>query len=450
MRLRGVNALAKVAAIGAAASALLMGTMYWAGVSIDRLYYGTDTRAQALLIGSFLGAVGSHTGSRFNILPTRWTRSRWQQRFWSLLGVAGAIFLVWAWHDLQGQNGALYIGGFFCVGLAVASVIVACVTFPGSILARLCSLSALVYIGRISYGLYLYHWPLFLAIDHAHTGLLGFPLLIARLAATFCAASISFFAIEEPIRRQRVLKGRIAWPAMGAAVAVSVLALSFATVTPAVATVPVRGENAMPVAQTRSLRAAGAFTTHPIRFLLLGDSVALTLGTGLNHRSVSRYGVEVIDRGDLGCDLDSVEVNLSGSVGPATPGCLHWRSVWAKYIAQDHPDVVGVLIGRWEVSDHFYDGTWVHIGEASWDEHIASELNQVFGILSSKGARIVVFTMPYVDPPNEAADGTPFPENTPARTALFDRLLVTTASRAREDNRHRSESVDRSQRSLSA
>ena len=157
---------------------------------------------------------------------------------------------------------------------------------------------------------------------------------------------------------------------------------------------PCEGRECDAVAQTRSLRAAGAFTTHPIRFLLLGDSVALTLGTGLNHQSVSRYGVEVIDKGDLGCDLDSVEVNLSGSVGPATPGCLHWRSVWAKYIAQDHPDVVGVLIGRWEVSDHFYDGTWVHIGEASWDEHIASELNQLFGILSSKGARILYSRCP--------------------------------------------------------
>ena len=297
VRLRGINALAIVAAMGAGASALLMGTMYWAGVSVDRLYYGTDTRAQALLIGSFLGAVGSHTGSTFNILPTSWTRSRLQQRFWVLLGIVGAIFLVWAWHDLQGQTSALYVGGFFCVGLAVSSVIVACITFPASMLARLCSLSVLVYIGRISYGLYLYHWPLFLAIDHAHTGLMGFPLLVARLAATFCAASISFFAIEEPIRRRRVLKGRIAWSAMGAAVVVSVVALFFATVTPALATVPVRGANAMTTAETRSLRAAGAFTTHPIKFLLLGDSIALTLGTGLSNRSVSRYGVEMIDKG---------------------------------------------------------------------------------------------------------------------------------------------------------
>ena len=430
VRLRGINALAIVAAMGAGASALLMGTMYWAGVSVDRLYYGTDTRAQALLIGSFLGAVGSHTGSRFNILPTSWTRSRLQQRFWVLLGIVGAIFLVWAWHDLQGQTSALYVGGFFCVGLAVASVIVACITFPASMLARLCSLSVLVYIGRISYGLYLYHWPLFLAIDHAHTGLMGFPLLVARLAATFCAASISFFAIEEPIRRRRVLKGRIAWPAMGAAVVVSVVALFFATVTPALATVPVRGANAMTTAETRSLRAAGAFTTHPIKFLLLGDSIALTLGTGLSNRSVSRYGVEMIDKGAVGCDLDSVEVNLSGSVGPATPGCLHWRTDWTQYIAQDRPDVVGLLIGRWEVSDHLYDGHWVHVGEASWDEHITSELNQAFGILSSKGARIIVFTMPYVDPPNEAANGTPFSENTPTRTAFFNKLLLTTASRA--------------------
>ena len=242
VRLRGVNALAKVAAIGAAASALLMGTMYWAGVSIDRLYYGTDTRAQALLIGSFLGAVGSHTGSRFNILPTRWTRAvgstaagaSWEsaaRSFWSGLGMIfkarmvlcmSAASSVWAWPS---------------------RAIVACITFRDDLGSSMFLTCPCIYRAHLVWT-HLYHWPLFLAIDHAHTGLLGVPLLVARLAATFCAASISFFAIEEPIRRRRVLKGRIAWPAMGAAVVVSVLALSFATVSPAVATVPVRGENA--------------------------------------------------------------------------------------------------------------------------------------------------------------------------------------------------------------
>ena len=69
-----------------------------------------------------------------------------------------------------------------------------------------------MFVGRISYGLYLYHWPLFLVLDHAHTGLLGAPLLAVRLTATFAVAIASFYLVEEPIRTGRPFHGRRAWP----------------------------------------------------------------------------------------------------------------------------------------------------------------------------------------------------------------------------------------------
>ena len=55
VRRRGVRALAVTAGLGAIASAALMVSLYHAGFSVDRLYYGTDTRAQALMVGAFLG-----------------------------------------------------------------------------------------------------------------------------------------------------------------------------------------------------------------------------------------------------------------------------------------------------------------------------------------------------------------------------------------------------------
>ena len=204
----GRRALAVTAGVGALASAGLMLSMLLAGFSPDRLYYGTDTRAQALLIGSFLGAVGSHAGDHFSIVPSRWTRIRHSRYLWSVPGVLGAAFLLWAWHVLDGQNGFLYRGGFLLVAVAAGAIIVTCVTVPTSAMPRFLSLGALVFIGRISYGLYLYHWPLFLVINHAHTGLLGFPLLASRLAATFAAATASWYLIEEPIRTGVGFKGR--------------------------------------------------------------------------------------------------------------------------------------------------------------------------------------------------------------------------------------------------
>ena len=64
LRRFGRRGLAWVAGVGALASALAMGAMYASGVSLDRLYYGTDTRAQTLLVGSCLGAMASGTASR--------------------------------------------------------------------------------------------------------------------------------------------------------------------------------------------------------------------------------------------------------------------------------------------------------------------------------------------------------------------------------------------------
>jgi peptidoglycan/LPS O-acetylase OafA/YrhL len=423
----GLRSLAITAGVGALGSAALMAAMYEAGFSIDRLYYGTDTRAQALLVGSFLGAIGSHRGENFSILPTGWTATRRRRLLWSALGGGGAVYLAWAWHTLAGQDPFLYRGGFLAVAVAAGAVIVGCVTVPASFLARFLSLSGLVFIGRISYGLYLYHWPLFLAIDHAHTGLSGDWLLCARLAATVAAATVSFLWIEEPIRTGRAFRGRLGLGVGGAAAVVTGLAVVLATIAPvAGATAAPRG-GGLSSTERHALVTAGAFAGHPIRFVMAGDSVGLTLGVGLGVDSLGNYGVRVFDGGELGCDLDNVDVQLSGVVQAATQGCIDWRTRWRSGIDGIRPDVAGLLIGRWEVSDHLYHGRWVHVGDPVWDRHLTAELDQAVAILSSTGAKVVIFTMPYLDPPEEAADGTPFPENDPARMQAFNKLLIGVA-----------------------
>jgi peptidoglycan/LPS O-acetylase OafA/YrhL len=427
----GIRALAVTAGLLAVASAVLMGALYAVGTSVDRLYYGTDTRAQALLIGSLLGAIGAHRGQTFSIVPDRWIETPWQRRLWTTVGVGGAAYLVWAWHVLGGQDPVLYRGGFFVVAVAAGCVILACVTVPRSGLARFLSIPPVVFVGRISYGLYLYHWPLFLVIDHAHTGLQGGWLLVVRLVATFTLATVSFIFIEEPIRTRRVFRGRRGLGLAGVAAVLTAVAVVAATTAPAEAVTPLLGSHRLPMAERRALTAADAFTTKPIKFMLLGDSVALTLGAGLALKATHDYGVDVINLGQIGCDLDDVEVRLSDVVGPPTPGCIPWRSEWRRAVDKWRPNVVGVLLGRWEVSDHLYDGHWVRVGEPVWDRHLIAEYEQAASIISSTGAKVVFFTFPFVDPPNEAANGTPFPENDPARMAAFNRLVLEPAARAK-------------------
>jgi peptidoglycan/LPS O-acetylase OafA/YrhL len=436
LRRRGPRGLAVVAGVGALASAVEMVALYGAGFSVDRLYYGTDTRAQALLVGSFLaalGAVGRPAGAGFSILPAGWAVTARMRRLISLAGLAGAAVLLWAGHTLLGTDRVLYCGGFLLVACSAGAVIAAVVTGPTSILGRVCSLPPLVFVGRISYGLYLYHWPLFLVIDNAHTGLGGAQLLGARFAATFVAATLSWFLVETPIRRLRRVPVRIMAPASGFVIGLVAGIVIVATTVPA-APAPRPTASELAHAEQSQLRAqlaaADAFTTRPIRFLVVGDSIAQTLGLGLSVDGVKNFGVRELDNAVLGCDLDpTLQVRLSGQVGIATPGCKDWPFAWDADVARTRPEVVGLLLGRWEVADHLYDGQWTHVGQPLWDDHIETEMEEGVRILSASGAKVVLFTMPYIDPASESAAGVPFPENQPARVRAFNRDIRVVAAR---------------------
>ena len=430
LRLGGRRALAVVAALGALASAGVMAGLAEAGASVDRLYYGTDTRAQALLLGSVLGAVAS--SETLAVVRGRWAASTVGRRGGVVAGLAGAAFLVWAFAVLGGQDGFLYRGGFLLVAAATGSVIVAVTSWPACGLARALSWRPLTAVGRVSYGLYLYHWPIFLAFDHDHTGLSGVTLLAVRLALTAVAATVSWRLIEEPIRRRRFL---LSWRA-GVAAAVAVVAtvgvveVVTAPVSGAVTAVHrgPQGRRAMPVSEVRALTAAHAFTSHPVRFVLLGDSVALTMRFGLEVDSVARYGVRFYIGAWLGCDLDpDLPVRGNGVVYDTSPGCLDWQTTWPRFVDDDHADVVGILLGRFELLDHYYEGRWTAVGQAAWDRHLTAELDEAISLVSAHGAKVVLYTAPY-DLETEAPDGTVYPENLPSRTDAYNRLLRRVAA----------------------
>ena len=178
-----------------------------------------------------------------------------------------------------------------------------------------------------------------------------------------------------------------------------------------------------------SLQHAGAYGAHPVRLLVLGDSIAMTLGMGLSVEAREQYGVTVTDDATVGCDLDpQLQVFTSGAEGPATPGCDNWRGLWPFVVAQQRPQVVALGLGRWEVADHLLNGHWVHIGEPAWNQHLTDDLQSAITILHSFGAKVVLFTMPYVDPSTHQANGQPWSENTPARTQAYNTLVRQVAA----------------------
>ena len=111
---------------------------------------------------------------------------------------------------------------------------------------------------------------------------------------------------------------------------------------------------------------AGAYGSHPVDLLIVGDSIALTLGEGLSVGAAGRL------RGD-----DRRQRHPRVRPRPATRrstttaqatsgvhGCDQWRGLWPFLVARLRPQVVALGLGRWEVTDHLLDGQWVHIGRA--------------------------------------------------------------------------------------
>jgi hypothetical protein len=206
------------------------------------------------------------------------------------------------------------------------------------------------------------------------------------------------------------------------------VAVLIATSAPAAVAVPLASSTGISLAEHQQLAARDAFTTDPVRFMLFGDSVAVTLAVGLLPDDKQTWGVNLIGYATLGCDLDpQLMIRVSGTVVPAAPGCAGWQTAMPKALSQHRPEVVGVFLGRWETVDHFYNGTWTHIGEPLWDTHLESELEQVIGIITAQGAKAMLLTMPYMDPP-EAPDGSTYPEDQPSRTDAYNALIRTVAA----------------------
>jgi hypothetical protein len=179
-----------------------------------------------------------------------------------------------------------------------------------------------------------------------------------------------------------------------------------------------------------ALQRAGAYGGKPIRLLIVGDSIALTLGAGLSVQSQPSYGVAVEDHATLGCDLDpQIAIRNEGATTANVQGCSEWRALWPFLVARLRPQVVALGLGRWEVTDHLLNGQWVHIGQPTWDHHLTAEMEQAITVLHSFGARVVLLTMPYIDPSQRQANGQPFDEDTPSRAEAYNALVRQVARR---------------------
>jgi peptidoglycan/LPS O-acetylase OafA/YrhL len=188
--------------LGGGLAALVLSSVMWsvwlrdAGGSIDRVYYGSDTRAAELLLGALL-AVWMY-GKDLS--------SRWGGIFLASLGTLALVVMVYLWSAVPLEAGWLYTGGFAGYALLSVAVIAAAVQ-PAGPVRTLLSIPIVRWSGRVSYGAYLFHWPVFLWLSAERTALDGAALFTLRTIVTFGLAGLSYELLESPIRNRRWLTG---------------------------------------------------------------------------------------------------------------------------------------------------------------------------------------------------------------------------------------------------
>ena len=414
---------------GALGSVAYMAVLYRSGVNPSRLYYGTDTHAVSILVGCSLAALAA-------VVPIRIRGSHATPAAAVALGG-----LVWAACTLGSSDPLTYQGGFLVVSLLAALLIVVVVTVPSSTAARTLSLRPLAYLGRISYGMYLWYFLLFALIDRANTGLTGADLFVVRCTADVLVAAISFHLIEQPIRRWRPA------PRPRVPVRLAPLGAGFAVIAAAVVLVVAGTPGANPAGLDSSLAAATegppqgsppAAGAGALRLLVFGDSTAATLGDALVFSDDVRQKRLVDDVVPMfGCGLAvsfAISVQGQADTPPApcrsgTPSREQWPSLLQTAIATYHPDVVLVASGRWEVESRRANpgGRWTNITQPGDAAYVRSQLEVAASVIEGSGARLALATAPCFAS-GEQPNGDSWPEDGANRLDAYNGIVRQVAA----------------------
>ena len=446
--------LATVAAAAVLASSAVAAALHHPGGPIGRAYYGTDARAAEPFIGVLLAvALVGPAGLR------RFRRSIAVDA----IGIVCLVGLGALVVDLSERSDRLYRGGFLLAAVLSAGVVVAAIQ-PGGLLARALGVAPLAGLGRISYGVYLFHWPVFLWLTERRTRLTPWELLGARSAVTVAVAATSYLLVERPIRAGRLPRpiALVAWMDVSVATIAGVVAVTasaaapnaFAlsakaptaagTAGPAATSLPVRASSpptsrasgaphvpGPPAAiSQRQVRPAGAARStaataqlespgpdpnqappippspspNALRVVVVGDSLANNLGTGLQDWAANRTDVVVYNLAIPACPISrgGARQLSDGSDFPVNGACGWWAdaaSARAEAFARFNPQVVVIQDGANELPDRKIPGwsSYRHTGQAQFDAWLLGEYRAAISTFTAGGARALALNAACAD-----------------------------------------------------
>ena len=332
---------------------------------INFLYLSTLTRSSGLLLGAALACAWRP----WKKAVTKFAKTR--SIVSDALALAAFAVLGYIAAFIHAADERLYVGGLAAATAASAVIIAVVVRSGNSLVKKVLSIPLLVEIGRRSYGLYLWHWPIFVVTSAR----LSSTRLAYALTATVIVNEFVYQFIEVPTRKGAIgnwLRQRQQLSAMRRRLPVVLSAVVAALV--GVSSVQLSGIQARDVsvdtgnadvvfvvptsvpspASTLANTPATSTTLAklPRRLLIVGDSQAHAIA--INKPSGIEKTFSITDGSIDGCGVYDRGVGIGGATGKFRrnfANCSGFETKWSKTAATSRADVALVVIGAWEVMD---------------------------------------------------------------------------------------------------
>jgi peptidoglycan/LPS O-acetylase OafA/YrhL len=379
---RPVRLVFVVAMVTAACSFL---TPVVTGASVDRVYFGSDTRAGELMVGVAAAAVFVSAKRRRIVVSAGVVLA--------VIAAAALAATVALWLLATPGTDALR-NGLLPLTAGCSLLVIVGALLPVGPVAAFTSAAPLRWLGRISYAVYLIHWPVIVVANRLtdDRSLVRSTILVA---ISLVLAQLSAAVIEVPVRRHRV-----SGPHLGLAAAVVLLtvgvAAGFTGRTPRSAALlddlSDRVEPSGPAAASGPAAGSGV-----PRIALYGDSVGFSMLLALGHAEVEPAFERAPSDVSLGCGI---------AVSPAPPldqphRCDNPAERFFLKAVAGKTDVAIMMSCQWEVMRQSFPGDpggpQVVIGDPDFDRYVREQYTLVADRLTDAGVdRILWLTCPYI------------------------------------------------------
>jgi peptidoglycan/LPS O-acetylase OafA/YrhL len=429
--------------IGVAAS-IAVGVVAGRAGDADFVYYSLPTRAAELLAGALLAtSVGAArlVGRR----APAWVTAA---------GFAGLAALVLACVTTTRTSGWIVEGGLPLFALVSVGLVLAALAYGP--FAAMLAVAPLRGLGLVSYGVYLYHWPVVQWLTPGRVGFDGVALAAVRVGVTLAIAVASYLLVELPVRRGHLMRGtvaRIAAPVCIAAVALAgFFVTSSLTAPPSVdvasaarslaeataSAPPPPDSEALPLPTVSGLAGSAAapvptFVPTPgvaPRVAFFGDSTALMTAQGVQRWAARTDELAVVGGAAYyGCGiLREGPTRLGDRVAPPPSACGGLEEQWSAAADQSRPDIAVIQVGPIEVDDHVLagDSEWRAVGDPVYDARLEAQMLAGVDALLARGVTPVWLTSPPIDHPH--LEPRP-PSDDPVRMERLNEIVHAVARR---------------------